>query len=476
MTDRETGSERWIRTRARVIEGQAGEVLYSVTAIEDVTDVKRAELSSRLLARTGELLSHSADYLRTLDDVAQLLVPEFADWCSVNMLDRDGVIEQVAVAHTDPERAARIRELGERYPIRVDDRGAIPTSVRTGEPLLVEITDEMLRSAAGGEAQLALLRELRMSSAIIAPMSLAGRTPGVLAFVNETGSRRFDSDDLALATEVANRAWVAIENARLADERARVADALQRELLPPRLPQMPGWEVATMYEPAGEINEVGGDFYEVFATERGWAVVLGDVSGKGAAAAAVTAEARHTIRTAGALSNDPRRGLELLNANLHGREDAALCSVAVLVLPHDASERSNVVLYLAGHPHPMLLRDGAAEPVGHPGPLLGVTEDAALGGGRGRGRPGRPAGALHRRGDRGAPAGRRPVRGRAPAARARRLRVPRAGRRRVRRALAEFGAAARDDDAAVVAIRRRHPADGPPAARRHPRLASTPPG
>ena len=85
VTDRETGSERWIRTRARVIEGQAGEVLYSVTAIEDVTDVKRAELSNRLLARTGELLSHSADYRRTLDDVAQLLVPEFADWCSVNI-------------------------------------------------------------------------------------------------------------------------------------------------------------------------------------------------------------------------------------------------------------------------------------------------------------------------------------------------------------------------------------------------------
>ena len=79
---------------------------------------------------------------------------------------------------------------------------------------------------------------------------------------------------------------IAIENARLADERAQVADALQRELLPPSLPRMPGWEVATMYEPAGEVNEVGGDFYEVFKVDGGWAVVLGDVSGKGAAAAA----------------------------------------------------------------------------------------------------------------------------------------------------------------------------------------------
>ena len=473
VTDRDTGSERWTRTRARVIEGQAGEVLYSVTAIEDVTDVKRAELASALLARTGELLSHSADYLRTLDDVAQLLVPEFADWCSVNMLDRDGLIEQVAVAHTDPERAARIRELGELNPIRVDDSGAIATSVRSGEPLLVEITDEIL--GAGDEARSELLRELGVSSAIIAPMSLAGRPRGVLAFVNETGSRRFDLDDLALAAEVANRAWVAIENARLADERARVADALQRELLPPRLPQMPGWEVATMYEPAGEVNEVGGDFYEVFATDRGWAVVLGDVSGKGAAAAAVTAEARHTIRTAGALSADPRRGLELLNANLHGRDDAALCSVAMLVLPRDASDGSNVVLYLAGHPHPMLLRDGAAEPVGRPGPLLGVTEDAYWEGVEIEVDPGDQLvlytdGVIEARRSGGGRFG------------VERLQQGLAGSespelvvRRVRRALTDFGAEARDDDAAVVAIRRRHPAEAPPGALQRPRLASTPP-
>ncbi len=108
-----------------------------------------------------------------------------------------------------------------------------------------------------------------------------------------------------IAEEVASRVALAIESARLAEERARVADALQRELLPPSLPPMPGWEVATMYEPAGEVNEVGGDFYEVFSVAGGWAVVLGDVSGKGAAAAALTAEARHTIRTAGILTSDP---------------------------------------------------------------------------------------------------------------------------------------------------------------------------
>ena len=180
-----------------------------------------------------------------------------------------------------------------------------------------------------------------MGSVISVPMTAGGDDRRARSCSSTTTARgAFDDHDLEIADEVARRAALAIENARLADERARVADALQRELLPPSLPPMPGWEVATMYEPAGEINEVGGDFYEVFPVEGGWAVVLGDVSGKGAAAAALTAEARHTIRTAGTLAADPVAGLQLLDRNLRGRDDVALCSVAMLVLPDaPAAER-----------------------------------------------------------------------------------------------------------------------------------------
>ena len=213
-----------------------------------------------------------------------------------------------------------------------------------------------------------------MGSVISVPMTAAGSLVGAIVFVNEVGSRAFDSHDLEIAEEVGRRAAIAIENARISDERARVADALQRELLPPSLPRMPGWEVATMYEPAGEINEVGGDFYEVFPVEGGWAVVLGDVSGKGAAAAAVTAEARHTIRTAGTVAADPVAGLHVLDAALRGRDDVALCSVAMVVLP-EAADVGSVLVYLAGHPHPIALRNGRPEPVGDPGPLLGVVDN-----------------------------------------------------------------------------------------------------
>ena len=181
-----------------------------------------------------------------------------------------------------------------------------------------------------------------------------------------------------------------------------------------------------MYEPAGEVNQVGGDFYEVFAVQGGWALVLGDVAGRGAAAAALTAEARHTIRTAGALAAEPVAGLEVLNRNLRLREDVALCSVAMLFLPDVPADDAEVLVYLAGHPHPMHLRDGRAELIGQPGPLLGVADDPDWDAGGCLARAGRAGRALHRRRDRGAAARGRPVRHRPPAGAPRRRRDPRA--------------------------------------------------
>ena len=468
VIDRETGRERWTRTKARAIEGPEGEVLYSVTAIEDVTDVKRAEFSQRLLARAGELIAHSDDYERMLEQVPQMLVPEFADWCAV-CVPREGRIEVVALAHEDPERTRLGREFSTRYPTRVGDGTPSAEVLRTGEARLVDPAElDAVREASGDGEQLRLLEELGIASAIIAPMSAGGRVVGLLVFVNEASSRIFEHEDLELAEEIGRRCGVAIEGARIADERARVADALQRELLPPSLPRMPGWELAAMYEPAGELNDVGGDFYEVFRVERGWAVVLGDVSGRGAAAASLTAEARHTIRAAGALNGDPRAGLRLLDKNLRVRDDAALCSVAVLVLPDDP-DRDEVEVYLAGHPHPLLLHGGGVEAIGSPGPMLGIVEGAEWTGERVRITRGDQLvlytdGVIEARGSSGERFGADRLERRLAGCTTTEATVE-----RVRGGLAAFGAEARQDDAAVVAIRYA----GRPALA--PDGASTPP-
>ncbi len=454
VIERESGRERWMRTKARAINGPTGDVLYSVTAIEDVTEVKRAEFTNRLLARTGELLTHAQDYERTLERIPELVVPEFADWCSVDRAGADGIVERAAGAHRDPERFRALGRVRERFPIRLDSDTPLARAIREGETHLVAIDDGRLRDLATDESHLGALREMDVGSVIIAPMTAAGVTTGALTFINHTGSRLFDEDDLTVAVEIARRAALAVENARVAAERVRVADALQRELLPPSLPRMPGWEVATLYEPAGEINEVGGDFYEVFRVDDGWAVVLGDVSGKGAAAAALTAEARHTIRTAGSLSGDPCRGLYVLDENLRGRDDAALCSVALLLLPDSEASETAVRVYLAGHPHPLLLRDGTAEPVGEPGPLLGVVDDPIWEPELVEVAAGEQLivytdGVIEARHDSGERFGtERLQRGLAG------CETPELAVDRVRAALASFGAQARQDDAALVALRR----------------------
>jgi serine phosphatase RsbU (regulator of sigma subunit) len=133
--------------------------------------------------------------------------------------------------------------------------------------------------------------------------------------------------------------------------------------------------VATMYRAAGEVNEVGGDFYEAFEIEGGWMLAIGDVVGRGAAAASVTALARYTIRTAGKLTGDPRSAALMLDESLKQRTDLSLCSAIVLVLPDTDDDPVRASLLVAGHPLPLLVRAGEVDPVGQPGPLAGTLDE-----------------------------------------------------------------------------------------------------
>jgi serine phosphatase RsbU (regulator of sigma subunit) len=189
--------------------------------------------------------------------------------------------------------------------------------------------------------------------------------------VSAESRRRFNEADLALAQELGRRAGTALENARLYTQLEQVATTLQRSLLPPELPDAPGWRFHSLYMPAGGESEVGGDFYDVFPTAAGWMALMGDVVGRGPAAAALTAMARYTLRTAGSLVGTPTMGLARLNENLRERGEMALCTVAIALLRDDSNEAS---LVCAGHPLPYLIRGGEVRAVGRTGPLLGAFE------------------------------------------------------------------------------------------------------
>ena len=135
-----------------------------------------------------------------------MLVPEFSDWCSIEIAAEEGPLDRVAMVHHDPSRVATIRELRERYPLRVEDEASrIGDVLRTGMPALIEVTDEWLAEIAVDADHLQLLREIGMGSVLAVPMTAGGPILGALVFVNDHGSRRFDEHDVAIAEEVARR-------------------------------------------------------------------------------------------------------------------------------------------------------------------------------------------------------------------------------------------------------------------------------
>jgi serine phosphatase RsbU (regulator of sigma subunit) len=204
---------------------------------------------------------------------------------------------------------------------------------------------------------------------------------GAITLGSAESGRRFGAYDLALAEDLGLRAGATVENARLYRTRSAIAQTLQASLLPPVLPDIPGLETAALYRPAGEGHEVGGDFYDLFSTGKDqWFVVMGDVCGKGAEAAAVTALARYTIRAAVLRHRSPAGILRWLNdAMLRQQIDQGrFATIACARLDLDRHAVTATVAS-GGHPCPRVLRStGLVEELGVPGTLLGVVPDVRL--------------------------------------------------------------------------------------------------
>src|SRR4051794_10848384 len=346
----------------------------------DVTERRAAARRDAFLARAGEILESSLDYETTVRNIARISVPEIADWCAIHMLGDDGTVRLMAVAHADPERERLAWELEKRFPYTGAEQHGPVAVINSGRSEVnLEVSDELLRVASASDEQYAIVRELGLRGSIAAPLRARGRTLGAITLVAAEPGRTLTPRDVALVEELARRAGLAVENAHLYTERSRIAHTLQAELLPSRLPAIPGASVAVRYRAAGELNEVGGDFYDVFQRRDGdWALVIGDVSGKGAEAAAVTALARHTLRTASLQPAAPTDLLATLNdALLAQRAGSEFCTVCVATLARaDGGGGTRLRLSLGGPPPALVLRaDGTVEAHGEPGTLVGVFAD-----------------------------------------------------------------------------------------------------
>lgn len=214
------------------IVGPDGQIAGASSIARDITEQHRAENALRLLAEAGEVLGTSLDYQATLASVADLIVPGLADWCAVNMVDDAGKQTQIALAHSDPEKIRWVIELQER--LRTDDAatGAIALALRTGEPVIYrDISDEMLVAGAKSPEHLAALRQLGFRSGMIVPMMTRGRAVGTMTLVYAESGRFYHDDEIELATEIARRAAIAVDNAGLFAEARAAAQAREDFLL-----------------------------------------------------------------------------------------------------------------------------------------------------------------------------------------------------------------------------------------------------
>ncbi len=325
------------------------------------------------LARVGAtLLAGSLDCEATLARTAELAVPELGDLCLVDLIGPHRSIRRLAVAGTG-EAAALAAQLCEHPPARGGD--PLLDVLAQGKPILMPVVPDWLHAVIAAD-ETGLGRWVR--SYMRVPLVAAGRTLGAISLAAGTADR-FGDDELLLAEELAARAALALENARLYTLQREIAHTLQQSLLPARLPLIPGLEIAARYLPGGEGHEVGGDFYDLFRIGSEWAVVIGDVCGRGAQAAALTALARHTIRAHAAYEPTPRRVLRQLNRAVLGQDrQPPLMTVAYLRL-RVGRRRVDGVLASGGHPPPLILRcDGRVDELSGVGTLIGAFPEIEL--------------------------------------------------------------------------------------------------
>ncbi|MFI8994026.1 SpoIIE family protein phosphatase [Streptomyces sp. NPDC053542] len=356
--------------------------------LTELERLRRGSLS--FLVEASDLLAGTLDRNQTLALMAQMTVPTLATWCAVyTVADQASEPELSFVLHEDEDRIDGLKTLLQKVPPPepVPTPGArvwsAPGDAAHDAALRTSLRSLGLgasaRPSSGPGATLATASAVG-GETVVLPLVARNRVIGMLTLGKPT-EEHFRQEILELAEDLSRRAALALDNARLYSERTAISQSLQRSLLPPELPDVPGVEVEVIYRAAGEGNEVGGDFYDLFPIRDGaYGFAIGDVCGTGPEAAAVTGLARHALRLLAREGFGGPAVLERLNAAIldEGARSRFLTLLYGELWPQrDGSAVLKVVC--AGHPLPLRLRqDGTVEPAAEPQPLLGVMEDLEL--------------------------------------------------------------------------------------------------
>ncbi|GAC1620202.1 MAG: hypothetical protein NVS4B5_11990 [Vulcanimicrobiaceae bacterium] len=340
----------------RLVREIAREIAQAFDAVALATEGRRAADDLRFLAQVGENMVESLDLTSRLERFVHAVVPRLADWATVNLVQNDGALETLAIAHRDPakaEIAARLR--GPYYGDRDANYGT-PIALRSGRPrLLTGVDERFLREHLRPETY-DDVRALGADSAFVVPLMSNGEVYGTLSAMRVASERPFTENDMWLIEELARRAAVAIDNARRFARHTTVAEAFQSASLPDALPHHRGAAFSAFYAPGQHEATVGGDWFDAFALPDGRLVVsIGDVCGSGLAAAVIMGSVRQLIRGAAQLQADPSVILDAADRALRTQTPQTLVTAFVGILD---LERAVCSYASAGHPTPLLAADG----------------------------------------------------------------------------------------------------------------------
>jgi hypothetical protein len=412
LNHRRDGTAFWNQLSISPVTDAAGEVVNFVGVQNDVTerilveqdrrsalvDAEEARARLQLLAEATTEMTEALDVADACARLARIAVPRLADLCAVDLPDHPGPpahrgpVRRVAVAARDAADEARMREFGGRRAARPGSdtaRGVLDG----GPPVLVpELPETGVERYPGDPIGAKLFEALRPRSTMVVPLRARGRVLGTLTLVTQHPyGRRYGQHDLHLAADLAGRAGLAVDNARLYELDHAAAETLQRSLLPV-VPDVPGLQLAARYVVGLDGNRVGGDWYDVLPLPDGAVgIAVGDVVGHDLRAAAAMGQLRGVLRSYAFGGDDPGTVLDCCDQLVQGLRMGVLASVVYARLDPPDGDGVRLLHYAnAGHPTP-LLRTPGGELVrldGHHSPMVGVVPPTGRGAARVRCAPG----------------------------------------------------------------------------------------
>ena len=373
----------WTDRDVAILRGLARAASSEIALRVSLRESEDSAVRARVVQTVTEELDAAIEVRPRAMCLLQALVPRLGDFATVE-LSRDDRLEMRAVTHSDPAQNAVLEELEIRnFFAKEKDRSKQRIPVKGPAELILTGPERLAEDLRDDPELLALAGRLGPTSYLVTPLVARGESIGCLVLGTGAGRAPLSAEDVEMAEELARHGALSLENARLYEQEREISRTLQRSLLPAKIPDVDGIQFAAAYLPAGDVNLVGGDFYDLFQVGADWVAMIGDVCGKGSDAARQTALYRYSVRALSMSEPDapPSQVVATLNRLAIAQSTHSQFATLILArLRRTQVGEISAACCVAGHPPAVVIRaNGVMDLVRSVGGLVGLSEEAAFG-------------------------------------------------------------------------------------------------